>query len=93
MLLRLHFVLTLLHQEFISQLFSPYNILWLKEILENQKNYVTAEVNLAQFQRLMRNFSGPSWSFFRVSNFTFPSYLFGTQHDSIVYHIFGTNSE
>lgn len=61
MLLKLHFVHTLLQQEFILQLFSPYNVLFLKEILENQNNYVTVEVNLAHFQRSMRNFSGPSW--------------------------------
>lgn len=75
------------------QLFSPYNILWLKEILENQKNYVTAQVNLAHFQKLMKIFFRSFLEFFRVSYLAVPSYLFDIQHDSIVYHLFGIDSE
>ena len=56
MLLRLCFVVTVLHQGFVLQLFLPYNILLLNEILENQKNYVTVKVNLAQTQKLRRIF-------------------------------------
>lgn len=63
MLLRLYFVVTLLHQGFALQLFLPYNILWLNEILENQKNYVTVQVNLAQAKSCWGYFFGPCWSF------------------------------
>lgn len=52
-----------------------------------QKNYVTAEVNLAHCQRSMRIFFRSFLEFFRASNLTFPSYLFDTQHESIVYHL------
>lgn len=82
-------------KDLFLQFFSPYNILWLNCILQNQKNYVSVIVNLARAQKLLGiyfRYVAELLKNFRIFYPHLPLLSLPTQHDGTDYFLFCINS-